>query len=481
MSDSGPNSDFKKGEVFLSKALKYFHNQKFKNSKEYLEAALSKFQETKAIFKQAEVYEILGKIAEMEGDNLHALDMYQQTAEFRVHLPNILLKGQSLQNTARINLYLSHHEKALDQALKAYDLFERAGIRLKNAEISYLIGQIHYGLEDWKSAEFYYSNAKELLQSQDHPHLHLLVIENYAYVLHQLGKLRPAISNYLFILAKEHQLQNYAIILKILRALHENYIDLGKEFEAQKMLDDYSEIIRHIWITFSDKEKGNHLFSMASMQFNLGHLDKAETICDEAISLFEITKNSQLVGKGLFLMAKILSNQNFHDPSLSFTEIEEYLKEANKIASENHLVPQIVDILLLNNRIAQYRGEPEKSTSFLSQAKKVAEEEENDLAMGMVFEELAINAYNQGDYEQAFKDFSTTEEKYLRAKNFRKIAEIKYNLACVAAQLSIPENVIENLKESFNLNPKFRKLAKKDDDFRGLENNTLFRETVYEP
>ncbi|MHA1619012.1 MAG: TPR end-of-group domain-containing protein, partial [Promethearchaeota archaeon] len=89
--------------------------------------------------------------------------------------------------------------------------------------------------------------------------------------------------------------------------------------------------------------------------------------------------------------------------------------------------------------------------------------------------------YNQGDYEQAFKDFSTTEEKYLRAKNFRKIAEIKYNLACVAAQLSIPENVIENLKESFNLNPKFRKLAKKDDDFRGLENNTLFRETVYEP
>ncbi len=480
MSNQGTNAEFKKGEIFLSKALKYFHTQKFTNAKRYLEAALSKFQETQAIFKQAEVYELLGKIAEMEGDHAHAHDMYQKTLEQRIHSPNPLLRGQSLQNIARINLFLFHYQVALDNALKAYDLFERAGIHLKNAEITYLLGQIYYGMEDWNSAEFYYRHAKELLQSQDHPHLQLLVTENYAFVLHKLGKLQPAVSNYLYALDKEHKLQNFAVILQILRALHEDYIDLGELSDAQKMLDDYREITKHIWRTFSDEEKGNHLFNLASMQFALGHLDKAEDICDEAINLFEKMQNTLELGKGLFLMAKILSNQYFHDQSTPITDIEEYLKEAGELASKNHNVPQRVEILLLNHRIAQNRNQSENSQNFLTQAKEIAEREENYQGIGMVAEEMAIHAYDHGEFEQAFQYFSNTEKNYLKAKNFRKIAETKYNLACIAAQLHKPEDVLDNLKEAINLNPKFKTLAAKDEDFKGLQKDPLFRETISE-
>ncbi|TFH30449.1 MAG: tetratricopeptide repeat protein, partial [Promethearchaeota archaeon] len=279
-----------------------------------------------AVFKQAEVYEVLGKIAEMQGDHAHALDLYQKVLEHRRNSANLQLRGQSLQNIAKIHLFLSNYQDALDHALKAYDLFERAGVHLKSAEITYLLGQIYFGMEDWNSAEFYYRHAKELLQSQDHPHLQLLVTENYAYVLHQLGKLRLAVSNYLYVLAKEHQLQNYPIILKILRALHENYVDLGEISEAQKMLNDYREITRNIWKTFSVEEKGTHLFSLASMQFALGLLDKAEDTCDEAITLFEETQNTLQLGNGLLLMAKILSNRYIHHQSPSITEIEEDMK-----------------------------------------------------------------------------------------------------------------------------------------------------------
>ncbi|MHA1674586.1 MAG: tetratricopeptide repeat protein [Promethearchaeota archaeon] len=481
MSNSGTNAEFKKGEIFLSKALKHFHTQKFTNAKRYLEAALSKFQETQAVFKQAEVYELLGKIVEMQGDHEHALEMYQQTLELRNNSPNPLLRGQSLQNIARINLFLSHYQVALDKALKAYDLFERAGIHLRSTEITYLLGQIYYGMEDWNSAEFYYRHAKELLQSQDHLHLQLLVTENYAIVLHQLGKLRLAVSNFLYALDKEHKLQNFVVILSILRALHEDYMDLGELSDAQKMLDDYREITKHIWSTFSEEEKGTHLFNLASMQFALGHLERAEDICDEAIDLFERMQNTLKLGKGLLLMAKILSSQYSRDKSTSITDVEEYLKEAGELASQNHNVPQRVEILLLNHRIAQNRDQPENAQNFLTQAKEIAEREEYSQGIGMIAEEMAIQAYDNGKYEQAFEHFSSTEENYLQAKNFRKIAETKYNLACIAAQLHIPEDVIDNLKEAFNLNPKFRTLAKKDDDFRGLENNTLFRETVYEP
>ncbi|TFH30450.1 MAG: hypothetical protein E4G98_02035 [Promethearchaeota archaeon] len=147
---------------------------------------------------------------------------------------------------------------------------------------------------------------------------------------------------------------------------------------------------------------------------------------------------------------------------------------------KNHNVPQIVEILLLNHRIAKIREPHDNSIHYLTQAKKIAEEANNPLGLGLVAEELAIHAYDHGEYELAFQHFSTTEINFLHAKNFRKIAETKYNLACIAAQLHIPENVISNLKGAINLNPKFRTLAIQDSDFQGLKNNSLFQEALGE-
>ena len=217
---------FKKGEVYLKKAQKFYHSQQFKEANRWLDQALEKFQAADAIFKEAEVLDIKGNIAEFEGRFKDALNFFQRAAKVRQDRSNFLLQGLSFYNLARAYFHLSQYEESLSTALKSYDLFEMGEPSQKKAEIMLLLSQIYYAQQNYKSAAFYLSLTQEFLEKHPNYAFELLVIEDMAHISFQLGELEKAEKYYLKALQREHELGNFMTVLNILSALMELYVEM---------------------------------------------------------------------------------------------------------------------------------------------------------------------------------------------------------------------------------------------------------------
>ncbi|MCF2140297.1 MAG: tetratricopeptide repeat protein [Candidatus Lokiarchaeota archaeon] len=478
MSSIQAKDDFKKAESQFNKAKKLYQNQKFTEAKHWLDLALERYQKAQAIFKEAEIYEYKAKISEFENNFQDALKFFQKAADLRIFQENPVIQGEIHQNLARCLLHLKSYDKALSHALNAYDLFESVEISIKNAEIVYLISQIYYAQGDLKSSEFYLKLAIDLLQSNSHPQLELFVLENYANVLFKLGNFIQAERYFLQALKREHELKNFHIVLNLLSPLIEIYLEYDDFSEARKYLTDFIKIIQEIKPTLELKEQSTFYLKISEFYFYLGNYSLAEQYCEDAIEANERQKspNQVLLSRQLFHMAKIQLNLHKTDIEFNLDLIIPYLNEAEQLAQANNEFHIQFEILLIKERAARLQGNLKKANEFLETAFSLAQNPSHPdfLGIALIWEQKATFEHKKGNYEKAQEFFLKALENFQLSKYNRRLGEIYYNLACVSACLHLPEDVLMYLEKAVNLNPKFRKLAKNDEDFHGLHQNELF-------
>lgn len=480
MSENPTPEVFRKGETFFEKGKKYFHEQKFTKSRQFLELALEKYHLANAIFKEAEVLDFLGQIDEIHINFSDAKENFTRALELRNNHQNLIMKGNSFQNLSRIDLRLNNLEEALDSGLKAYDLYERAGIDSKNAEITFLLGQIYEQKSDLPSAKFYYSLAKDFLKSHKQPHLEAFVYENLASIYFQLGNLVEAEKYFKIVLNIEHQFQNPPIIIKILTFLFHIYFEMDEIDKARKIYSDLIELYRTIKTTLPISTQITQQLEIAKMQLDLGEFAKAELFCEHCIELIEINGQEMYLAKALNLMAEILLATQIVTFTNHKDEITQYLAEAMERAQKDQNTNQLVQALILKYRLAEVNNDHKTALEYLNEAEKIGLQSGTNRDLAKIYEYYALQSYKDTDISEAYEYFTHAIEFYEKASYFQKHAELKYNLACIAARQHIPEDVIKNLKESINLNPKFKHIAAKDEDFRGLFNNSLFRNLIDE-
>lgn len=486
MSSIHVRDSYKKGELYLKKGQKFYHNQNFKEANRWLDQALEKFTSIEAIFKMAEVLDIKGKIAEFEVRYEDALSLFEKSADLRRDRSHTSLQAESFYNLARIYFHLKKDEEALSHALKAYDLFEMGEPTIKNAEITFLLSQIYHDKGDFKSAAFYLSLTQDFLKKHPNHPFELLVLENSAHVHLQLGDLVKAEKLFLKALQREHELGNFMIVLKILEPLMEIYLDMEDFKEAKRIFTDFLKIYRILKENLQEMERSRFQFTAAKVLFELGDFYQAEEYCQEAIENNEINHNPdyRLLAKQLIHMAKILihTSTTGTDTAENLDSIIPYLEEAKGYAEKEALYHLQVEILMVYERIARLKGDIRQARTYQDQALKIAQKPSNQDFLGMaeIWEEKAIEFHNSGDLEQARTFFLKAKEDFEQAKAFRRLANVYYNLACISARLHLPDDVLRYLDLSLNLNPKFRRLAQSDEDFRGLHDDEIFQQLVKE-
>ncbi|WP_457559086.1 tetratricopeptide repeat protein [Candidatus Harpocratesius sp.] len=482
MSSIQAKNDFKKAESQFNKAKKFYQNQNFKPAVHWLDLALEKYHNAQAIFKEAEIYEYKAKISEFENNFQDALRFFQKAADLRSVQKNPIIQGEIHQNLARCLFHLKNYDKALSHALNAYDLFESAEETRKNAEIVYLISQIYYTQGDLKSSEFYLKIALGFFQSFSHPQIELFVIENYAHVLFELGNFFQAEIYFLQALKREHELKNFHVVLNLLSPLIEIYLEYDDFSEAQKFLTDFIKIFKEIKTTLQLKEQSIYYFQISEFYFNLGNYALAEQYCEDAIETNEQQKspNQVLLSQQLIHMGKIQLNIHKTDVEFNSEQIIPYLHEAEHLAKENNEFHIQFKILLIKERINRLQGNLKKANELLETAFSLAQNPSHPdfLGIAIIWEQKATFEYKKRNYEKAQEFFLKSLENFQLSNYNRHLGEIYYNLACVSACLHLPEDVLIYLEKAVNLNPKFRKLAKKDKDFHGLHQNELFLRLV---
>ena len=80
--------------------------------------------------------------------------------------------------------------------------------------------------------------------------------------------------------------------------------------------------------------------------------------------------------------------------------------------------------------------------------------------------------------EEALVNFQASIECYRQENEFGPLAESYYNAACVACVLHLAEETIEYLEKSVEINPKYRKIALSDEDFRSIRSSQPFKNIV---
>lgn len=98
--------------------------------------------------------------------------------------------------------------------------------------------------------------------------------------------------------------------------------------------------------------------------------------------------------------------------------------------------------------------------------------------IGEVYEQFGIYHHVNGKFEESYEYFQKALENFKDGNAQEELAEANYNLACSACRLHMAEDTITYLKQAITLDPKYKRIAADDEDFKSIWQDKPFKDLV---
>ena len=256
-------------------------------------------------------------------------------------------------------MYLNQNEAAHDNAQAAIDVLETENVPLASAHALYLKGSLYILEKNMESAIFYLNLALDQLKIQYDLPLFLKCQENLGFAYKSLGRFDEAIQAYMVALDIEQKMKNYPTISAILENLAHIYQMKNDKSKCLAFFDEAIEIKQKIKLPTIKKPMQRIYAKYAEALLFFREYPKAESICEEAITIAEEFNFKNELMHALILMAKILAA--FHrGPALEAAQVENFLNEAEEIAIKESNKQILIKVRIQRALLYKNMGDQQK-------------------------------------------------------------------------------------------------------------------------
>jgi tetratricopeptide (TPR) repeat protein len=484
MSDNNNSIDLKEAQMLfkdaqkaIDKAQKLMQQSKWEEATNVLITAIKTIEGIEAPLIEAQAYFHLGVIYENAGKWAASLEAFQSCLRLQADRAGKLQIGSTYIKIAQIQMYLNQNEASHDNAQAAIDVLETENVPLASTHALYLKGSLYILEKNMESAIFYLNLALDQLKIQYDLPLFLKCQENLGFAYKNLGRFDEAIQAYMFALEIEQKMKNYPTISAILESLAEAYHMKNDKSKCLAFYDEAIEIKQKIKLPTIKKPMQRLYAKYAEALLFFREYPKAESICEEAIVIAEEFNFKNELMHALILMAKILAA--FHrGPALEATQVENFLNEAEEIAIKESNKQMLIKVRIQRALLYKNKGDQQKFEVSLEETLQIALKEGQPTEIGEVYEQFGIYHHISGNFEDSYEYFQKALQHFKDGNAQEELAEANYNLACSACRLHLAEDTITYLKRAIMLEPKYKRIAAEDEDFKSIWQDKPFKDLI---
>lgn len=469
------HNQFKMGQILIKKAQKLISKRNYTKAREILHDAQKIFEFTQSSLTEAQVYALIAQTYEWQHKWNKALDFHQKTLEKRKIAGNVILLSETHRKIALTQIELENFDEAHESAQHSIDLVENLEHPISKAEAFHTQGIVYLKERDYASALFYENFAYENIQKQFTWNLALDVYENLAFIHHELADYTQSNIFCKKALEMEQKQRNYVVISIILDKMAVNYGYLGEKEQALNYIKDALAIQDHLPSNSAGNQKNQINLHYAFILFEFHNLSEAEIIVEKIIENAEINQQFDVLFQGLLLLIKIVIVSPSHE---EFNSLENYLKEAMNLAQNHTNLEDLSDVYKYYGKYFSLRKKDLQAEEMFQFAIDTALQSKSHLKIGDAYEQLGLYFHTHNKIELACSNFKQAVQYLSKTSNKMELAEAHYNLACVSSVLHLGEDILTHLTHAINLNPKFKQIARNDEDFAGISNEEVFRNLV---
>ncbi|WP_371804718.1 TPR end-of-group domain-containing protein [Candidatus Lokiarchaeum ossiferum] len=466
---------FKKGQMLIKKAQKFILKKRYSKARELLYEAQEIFEFTESSLTEGQVFASIAETFEIQHMWDNALKFYQNALEKRKIAGSVILLSETHRKLAIVQMELKNFEMAHASAQKSIDLVENLEHPLSKAEAFHTQGIIYLKELDYESALFYENFAYENVQIQLSWNLALDIFENLAFIHYNIGDYSQSNIFCKKALEMEQKQRNYVVISTILELMALNYRLLGKIDQALTYIKDALSIQAHLNPDIALKQKNKMKLNYATILFDCHKFSEAEIIAEELIEQAELSQDSEQLVQGLLVMVKIIMALPTHE---EFSNTKHYLEEAKKLAHTLKNQEYLTEIYIYYGRYYDLSSERLKAEEMYQLAIDTAMISQSKLKIGEAFEQFGLYFHKHKKMELAHTNFKQAVQYLSKTHNNMDLAEAHYNLACTCSVLHLGEDILTHLSQAINLDPKYKQIAKMDEDFTGISTQEVFRNLV---
>ncbi len=370
---------------------------------------------------------------------LAVLNSYSQENEFEQNLKNILAitpaqkKIDSLEQFAR-SVVFQDYEVGRKAGLKLAE-FSRHRKNKRQFLISFnVLGLASYYAGENEIALHYFDTLIKtsviikdtLLEAKGHG--------NCGLVYERLGKFKEAFAEYTNSLKCAEKLGNKPMIASSYGNLGNVSIRLGKFHEAIPYFENSAAIFIHL---DNKKATANQYNSMSQAYDGLKDIKHQEEYLKKAEAIYRSIGERRALGTVLTNLATI-SSVYYHNTSLAIKLLEEALMLKKEAEDENGMAT------IYTNLTSEYaiQGKFAKAFYAITQAKKIADEQNDLFTLSNVLLKFSMIYRMQGDYKNAYKyhiEHVTIKDSILGKETQKAVAEYKEMYESEKKQFEINE------------------------------------------
>ena len=478
---------FQYGQKLIQRAQKLMSQHQWDKALSYLQEAQKVFVETESPLAEAQVYFLMGVIAEQQNRFHDALQSYTRCFELRSKIGTTMIKAETALKMAQMEMHLSAFEEAHDHAQKAIELLEHEPDPVLRLDAFFTNGTIFFLEGNLESAEFYYSLAEDArldIPSTIRPQNILNFQENFATIKQILGKFTESNDIFQKVLAEEYRLKNYFPVASILEQMAVNYKEMENKEAALGCIEDAYQIRKtHLNPQIFAAYIRNHLLH-AEIAAQFHDLEKAKEKTEASIIIAEEHHLLIQLCESLLKMGKWFIESARHIPdhvSLS----QKYLDEALSLAKSTQNVDLLLQYYILMIQLSRIISPDTDYNNLLTEI-------ENLLPMvglnsllyhkiqGFLHRYRGFQYYSTQEWDLAQKAFQQALHHFTQGHCYSERAESHYNIACTSAIVGIPESVITHLQQAILLNKKYKTIALHDADLKGIWKEKFFQDHTKE-
>jgi CHAT domain-containing protein/lipopolysaccharide biosynthesis regulator YciM len=466
----------KSGEAATLNSIGAVYNdlRQISQARETLQQALSLYQELKEQAGIGETLDNIGTSYRLEKKYTQALSYYQQALKILRDVEHREGEAKALSNIGFTYLWLNQYPQALENLQQALAIYREIKNRYGEGNTLGRIGIFYSNSNNLAKATEFFQQALVIHREVSHKFGESLTLFQLGMIYQEQENYPRAVELYKQSLVIAQEIKNESFTANLLQMIATNYFFQEKHTQAIKTFQQALAIAQTIP---DNKARESEILSlMAGSYFNLGNLERAieiyqqalaisQEIADEPAQLEIITQISRLYAQ------KVLTARQQGLFSQATAEARKLIEVAQKVLSLSVKLqnPQSQATALIHLGEAYHQlNENEKALEFLTQAVRIARENEDLSTEASALQALNVIYVVQGDYIQNIA-------AKLRKLEIARLQNNKFDEASSLGTLGQSyASIGENQKASEKLRAALAILQQIEPEFKVLEMKFLF-------